>query len=642
MGGALGLGGSNVERPASELEAVLPDSAVEPLLAGLEQRSAVAPPERLGDGLLAPTNRWYSGLVFGDSPKPVFPLPLGFALTDSGYAFGVPGVDTAPGLITAPFSAQVALDLGATEHSITAYDDVSVSVTELRYGLPIGLVTIARGSPMVSFVAKAEMDIHPSVAMDQHPGGFFTATIGTQVFGLVTNGSVTQERIQLQAGEVANWFAVPLGTDPASLATLAESPLASVTTSWSGTQTTLDYETEAGGQTLIGVLPHQAESLATPNECSLGTFATVLGDLRLCAGTTLAWSVKAVAPSSTLNLDAISPEQRAELADQLGRDIATTPAVPGDTYFGGKALARLANLLELARALDETESEETLKSLLSEEIARWKTGEGCAERCFVYDPVIGGIVGEPAAFGSEEFNDHHFHYGYFLYAAAVLARDDEAAAERLTPIMTLLAADLASGGGGSYFPARRGFDPYSGHSWASGLSPFADGNNQESSSEAVSAWNGLALWAQAVGDEALESEAAWMLASEADSALRYWLDFDQDIAPWAGYDRSVVGIVWDGKVEYGTWFSADPGAILGIQLLPMQPVADYLRADPARMNRALEEAQEGSLFRDYLVMYSAIAGNSGVLDAARQLPESAIDDGNSRSYLLAWVMSNEG
>ena len=40
------------------------------------------------------------------------------------------------------------------------------------------------------------------------------------------------------------------------------------------------------------------------------------------------------------------------------------------------------------------------------------------------------------------------------------------------------------------------FDPYRGHSWASGPSPFASGNNQESSSEAVAAWNGLALWAR--------------------------------------------------------------------------------------------------------------------------------------------------
>ncbi|MFZ2750654.1 MAG: hypothetical protein WAZ15_10180, partial [Propioniciclava sp.] len=33
---------------------------------------------RLAPGLTPPTNRWFSGLVFGEQAQPVFPLPLGF------------------------------------------------------------------------------------------------------------------------------------------------------------------------------------------------------------------------------------------------------------------------------------------------------------------------------------------------------------------------------------------------------------------------------------------------------------------------------------------------------------------------------------------------------------------------------------
>ena len=92
-------------------------------------------------------------------------------------------------------------------------------------------------------------------------------------------------------------------------------------------------------------------------------------------------------------------------------------------------------------------------------------------------------------------------------------------------------------------------------------------------------------------------------------------------------------------MEYGTWFSADPGAILGIQLLPMQPVADYLGGDADRIAAQVAEARQGTLFADYLLMYESLAGVD-VLDAARQLPDASIDDGNSRSYLLAWVMTH--
>src|SRR4029453_12070925 len=111
------------------------------------------------------------------------------------------------------------------------------------------------------------------------------------------------------------------------------------------------------------------------------------------------------------------------------------------------------------------------------------------------------------SFGSEEFNDHHFHYGYFLYAAGVVAADDPELTRQLAPVMNLVAADLGSTADNGLFPNRRTFDAYAGHSWASGTSPFADGNNQESSSEAVTAWTGLALWAKASGNTALETEA---------------------------------------------------------------------------------------------------------------------------------------
>ena len=57
-----------------------------------------------------------------------------------------------------------------------------------------------------------------------------------------------------------------------------------------------------------------------------------------------------------------------------------------------------------------------------------------------------------------------------------------------------------------------------------GLTDFADGNNQESSSEAVNAWAGLSLWARATGNRALAREAAWLLSSEAASARAYWVD----------------------------------------------------------------------------------------------------------------------
>ena len=651
--GALVLAGcSTAPDGGSRGSGVLAEGQVAPLLEGVPERSISAPPAvRLADDLVPPTNTWFSGLVFNEQPLPVFPQPLSFGLTGTGFEFGVPTVTTAPGAITGGFTPHVGVDARTDSQLLTAYDGVSVTVTGLTDGQPTGRVTITRGSPVVGYHAEVDHDLALRAFAEPLGDGTWLSDFGGQRYALAApDGEVSEDglTLSLPANASATWVAVPTGADAAELASLA-TPITGVSTSYSGTTTTLDYATATDEPALVGVLPHQAAGLERPGDCSLGTFTTVYGELALCSTSSLRWSVEPVEPAASLDLSTLDAPELEELAAQVREDVASTPAIPADTYFGGKALARLATLLQLARDLELDDVAAEATDTLATELRLWMEPDGCAqrdERCFVYDPELRGMVGLPAAFGSDEFNDHHFHYGYFLFAAGVLAADDRALADELAPVMTLLAADIASGGSSPQFPNRRPFDAYSGHSWASGFSPFADGNNQESSSEAVAAWNGLALWAQAVDDDPLEQEARWMLAAEAESAMRYWLDFDAAAAPYAGFDRSVVGIVWDGKRDYGTWFSAEPSAILGIQLLPMQPVAGYLAADPARILGAVDEASPGGepgQFADYLLMYRALAGPdaaAAALDEARSLPADRIDDGNSRSYLLAWILSH--
>src|SRR5688572_31565583 len=67
----------------------------------------------------------------------------------------------------------------------------------------------------------------------------------------------------------------------------------------------------------------------------------------------------------------------------------------------------------------------------------------------------------------------------------------------LFPYTTLFRSDIASPDRqDKLFPFLRNFDPYAGHSWASGHARFGDGNNNESSSEAMNAWYGMILFGQ--------------------------------------------------------------------------------------------------------------------------------------------------
>jgi len=608
-------------------------------------------PRPAGDA--APTNRWYSGMVFGDGMQPVFPMPMSFQLVPGGFAFGVPDVAVGGAGVVAPAVADLTVVTQTDSVELVRSDDVSVTVALLAAGEPQGELTIARGSPIVSYHVLEDSEATLSVPMSLEDG-VAVADIAGQRFAMVAgDGALASDgtTVSLDAGSTVRWIPIPEGGDVAEISAVA-GPVSSVTTSYEvsgdATTTRLRYETGSDAPTLIALTPQQKAALEESDgmRCGLGEFTTLLGVLELCSGSTLAWSTPRIDPASELDLAAISDSEREELRAAVIDDIAATTFAE-DSYFGGKSLARAADLLVLADQLALPEAA-ALRERLSEELRTWADPTGCdtrASKCFVYDSETGGVVGQQPAFGSEDFNDHHFHYGYFLYAAALVSADDAALRDDIAPVMTVLAADLASGAASEFFPVRRTFDPYSGHSWASGPAPFADGNNQESSSEAVAAWNGLGLWADVAGDSALAHQATWMLSSEAAAANARWVGFDPGAAPYDDYGHDVVGIVWDGKLDYATWFSAEPAAVLGIQLIPMGPVSGYLAGDPDRIRSNVAEALEGGAapqFADLILMYQSLAGPDdavAALEAARALPDAAIDDGNSRSHMLAFIMS---
>ena len=136
-----------------------------------------------------------------------------------------------------------------------------------------------------------------------------------------------------------------------------------------------------------------------------------------------------------------------------------------------------------------------------------------------------------------------------------------------------------------------------------------------------------------------------MLSSEAASGKAYWTNFDTSQPVYSGYAHKIVPLNWGGKRDYATWFSAEPAALLGILVIPMSPSSGYLGGDPARIEANVKEATGGKFdqkFGDYLLMYSALAGpdqRRAALAAAETLDKKWIDDGNSRSYLLAWLMA---
>jgi endoglucanase Acf2 len=608
---------------------------------------------RVADDVPPPTNRWYSGMLFGDAPQPVFPVPLALLAEPDAVTIGLPDVTATETTIAGPFVPRLRLGVEADAFVASAADPVSVTLMYRSGDTDVGRLVTAAGWPYVAYTAVEAQSVSVPSEVQQNDQGWLSGSIGESQYGVVVtdaSGALRpaegqQGRIDLAEGESVLLFAAP---DAQVLDALAQRavPVTGVQIAYQvgadETLTRLRYLTPDDAPTAVATMPHHQQVGESGEQ--LGEVASIWGPLTLVAGSELTTSVPTLRPQGTLDLSGLDEQQRAELAEQVRRDVdaqVAAPASPTDAYFGGKAAYRMAQLTRLAADVGEAQAAADIRKRVVADLDAWFTDE-CAQgslRCFGYDPEFRGVVAQEPSFGSELFNDHHFHYGYFLAAAATLAEDDPELAERWQPWLTALHADIAAPVSSSALPALRVFDPYAGHSWASGLSPFADGNNQESSSEAVNAWNGMGHWASIVGDDRLAERATWLLSLEAATARAYWVepaDLPDEFA------HQVIALNWGGKRDWATWFSAEPSAMLGIQLIPMGPVSTHLGGDPERVRANVEEAAADGYdvqFGDYLLMYLALADPAEALEQARDLPDERLDDGTTRSYLLAWVMA---
>ena len=535
---------------------------------------------------------------------------------------------------------------------VTGYDTLTVTSTYYDgSGAELGSVLLAQGSPFATYTAAADQTlaiepIFKAGSAGSTTDGLYTTNVAGDDYGLVVGGGASVDdagKVTLTPGSTITLYGVPDGADAASLASLAADPVVGgsvdYTVDGDHVTTTLTYATKNGGDTAI--VPMADQTVATGSKGS-GTYQTIYGTTDLYTGSSVTTSAPLTEPSYQLDVSSLSDEDKAAVVEQIKADAAAIDFTAADTYFGGKYLYRGASLMTLAEQLGVDDVAADLRTKLTAELEMWfdpTRGATEATKSFVYDDAIKSIIGQKASFGSDELNDHHFHYGYLIYAAAVVSANDPALAEKIAPVVDLVVADIASAQASSAFPQYRNFDPYAGHSWASGSSPFADGNNQESSSEGVNAWNAVALWAKVRGDADLQTQATWMMSSEANAAKLYWTN--ADFSEFPAFTSTIAAMNWGGKRDYATWFSAEPGAMLGIQLLPMGSYSTYLAGDADRIKANLEQGAAGGYgvqFGDYMAQYLALADPAAARSELANLP-AEIDNATTKSYVMAYVFS---
>ncbi|KAF5749948.1 Endo-1 3(4)-beta-glucanase 1 [Tripterygium wilfordii] len=348
----------------------------------------------------------------------------------------------------------------------------------------------------------------------------------------------------------------------------------------------------------------------------------------------------------------------AEIIPALSKDVddlKTTPITTTSSYFYGKAIARAARLALIAEEVGYVEVIPKIKDFLKVSIEPWLDGT-FSSNGFLYDGHWGGIVTKQgsldsgADFGFGVYNDHHYHLGYFLYAIAVLAKIDLAWGRKYRPQAYSMMADFMNLGrrSNSSYPRLRCFDLYKLHSWAGGLTEFADGRNQESTSEAVNAYYSAALLGLAYGDTHLVATASILAALEIQAAQTWWHVRDDDTIYEEDFtkENKVVGVLWSNKRDSGLWFAPPEWreCRLGIQLLPILPISEALFSDVGFVRElvtwtlpALQREGVGEGWKGFVYALEGIYDTERALEKIRNL--KGYDDGNSLTNLLWWIHS---
>jgi len=622
-----------------------------------------------------PTNTWWINLVMGgNNPIKTFPYLIRVS-NNGGFGLCYPGRTVQKNYIVETMIEN--LNVGSTQGTgnrrVISHDDLSVNV-QLSSGSGTMTSPLVRGQ---GYVTVQYNGLTPKVssihAISSINGGSSGSVSGTKIKLALNNGqtwiiysssSITWTRSgnTLNAnGPFSGTIRVAYVMNPSSQESLFDQYSSTYPTGGkvsygvSNDMATIKFTfSKAGGSgsLLMFSLPHHRDVLQNPNYAQPQIrYRTIKGYVDAVIGDVWTMQEKLVNDIGFYSRYVVPEANKAAIIAALNGDQNSYPS-PKDPYFGGKAVARLGRLAMIADEMGQTAIAQKVRGNMKKYFDMWFGGPSytASGNKLVYEPSFGGIVSKnsvgsaQADFGQYYYNDHHFHYGYFLYAAAVIAKKDQAWASANRQKVYEIARDYANPSTADpIFPVIRNKDWYVGHSFAAGLFAFADSRNQESTSEAINAYYGLYTLGLAYRDQNMLDLGRILLATEIRSSQKYWhIKSGSDIYDDTFAQNKCVGIAWETKVDYATFFGGNVEFIHGIQMIPYIPVSEDL-LDPAWIRESynvFRSAYTSGASQGWLgLLYSAQATFDLAGATPRILGLTGFDDGNTKTNTLYWLFT---
>ena len=404
----------------------------------------------------------------------------------------------------------------------------------------------------------------------------------------------------------------------------------------------MDGQTPQGTDLLMmGFDATHIPSLQNANKIDGLTYRSNMGTMSAIAGSK--WSQKLDIPnimrngatgdelwmgSGTIKAGDVPRIRQSLIADAIllaGTDSQTKPYLEtcnADSYICGKYLHNVARLALIANNLNEITVRDKLTDYLKRSLALWLDGvkpDGAkvlpatdkVNDTLVYDTTNGGTITslglqDPLKdYSNRAYVDHMFHYGYYIYAASVIAsldpdRDTDHSWLAINKEkVNLLVRDIANPSlDDPYFPIVRTFDWFRMQNIAD-TGPDANGGNTESSSESINSNYALATWGAVTKNDQFQAVAAIMTAAEIRTSKAFYqitpetayvkaMDFPEvDVTvklPKNGSEmrkitpgnEPVMNILRSNIVETNTFFGPLLANRIGINLLPIGPISEYV------------------------------------------------------------------
>ncbi len=642
----------------------------------------------------AQTNQWYSTLIFNPTPDPIFAQPLTVKTTPAGLEVAMPTKEAvnsprrdveiryahrAPLLISpTAFNSGVAKLAKASDWSI----DISMAREADQF-----TATVAHGSPFVSMqLSRGDVRVRLPEA-----GQTITSTdarvLALRIKG-ITYALFGPTGVRWDMVSPTEWLGrLPVGKGYVSVAALPDDKpdtqalfsrhayafIEDTRVDWRYEASTSQVETTFKASTrtmegadngpLLGLYPHQWFNNASVANKLGPSFDTVRGQIRLLAAPEFKtrYTYTGFVPFWPGITESPRLGELSELMSKDQRDARRMMLQEGKgAYWQGKGLQRNLKLMDVMEQQGNAAGRDALLTMLKKRVEEWFSGES-SKNYFHYDKALGAVASYPDEFFTvEQINDHHFTYGYWIRTVAEIALRDPAwaAKEKWGGMVDLLVADIATAERGrADFPFLRNFDPYEGHSWASGVGGVGEygayGNNQESSSESINAWAALILWGEINGNRELRDLGMFLYVNEIEAINHYWFDIHGLVFP-PEYKNVEVSQVFGGQYIHNTWWTDEPRQIKGINLLPITTASTYLGQHPKYIKRNLDALKPemetyakfgkkppypppADIWQDIFAKYGALGDPAAGLAAWDRW--GSVEIGETRTHALHWLLS---